>query len=79
LARTFGEQLDTIQTAIEALETGKAQSYEIEGRKMTYFDLRTLYAREEKLIKQISLYGRNYIPGQETSPTKTRVKVVFGD
>lgn len=79
MARTLGEQLDTIQTAIEALESGKAQSYEIEGRKMTYFDLRTLYDREEKLISKISRLGRNYTLGQETEAIKTRAKVVFYD
>jgi len=77
LGKTLGEQLDAVQKAIDVLESGKAQSYEIEGRRMTYVDLRILYEREEYLIKQIEKYGSSYIRGAQASPIKTRSRIVF--
>jgi len=75
LAKTYGEQLDAVQTAITAVET--SQSYEMDGRKLTRADLETLYRREESLISKIEIHGRNYCPGQNTSPMKTRAHVQF--
>jgi len=78
MARTLGKQLDDVQTAIEAIETGRSQSYEIEGRKMTYIDLPTLYKREEYLIRKIERYGRSFVEGQDREPLCRRVEIVFG-
>lgn len=75
LAKTYGQQLDAVQTAIEAVET--SQSYELDGRKLTRADLSTLYRREDDLISKIEIHGRNYIPGQNTSPMKMRAHVQF--
>jgi len=75
LAKTYGQQLDAVQTAIEAVET--SQSYEFEGRKLTRADLQTLYSREDSLISKIEIHGRNYTPGQNTSPLKMRANVQF--
>lgn len=47
--KTYTEQLESVQAAIEAIEGG-AQSYAIGGRSMTRADLGTLYAREEALM-----------------------------
>jgi len=78
LAKTLGQQLDRVQEAIDKLESGTAQSYEIEGRKMTYLDLPALYKREEYLLKQIENYGRDYTPGQNTKPVRRNIIVSFG-
>lgn len=75
MAQTLGQQLEALQTAISAVET--SQSYEIDGRKLTRADLATLYKREDALISKIDIFGRNYIPGQNTSPMKMRAHVRF--
>jgi len=75
LAKTLGQQLDAVQAAIEAAEG--SQSYEFEDRKLTRADLATLYRQEKDLISKIEIHGRNYTPGQNTSPMKTRVHVQF--
>jgi len=49
---TYAEQLASVQAAIEAIESG-AQSIGHDGETYTYADLRTLYAREERLRKKI--------------------------
>ena len=77
VARSLGQQLDDVQSAIEAIETGRSQSYEIEGRKMTYLDLSSLYRRESALLKKIELHGRNFIEGQNSEAAPRRAKVVF--
>ena len=77
MARSLSQQLQSVQNAIEALESGKTQSYEIEGRKLTYIDLQTLYKREEELIAKIEKYGGDYIPGVNTRQIKRKAKVVF--
>lgn len=79
MAKTLGQQLDDVQSAIDAALS--SQSYEISdggnGRKLTRASLETLQVRENELIKKIEMFGRDYIPGQNTKPTKTRVNVVF--
>lgn len=75
MAQTLGQQLDAVQTAITAVQT--SQSYEMDGRKLTRADLETLYRREDSLISKIEIHGRNYTPGQNTSPLKTRANVQF--
>ena len=75
MAKTLGQQLDAVQTAITAVET--SQSYELEGRKLTRADLSTLYKREDSLIAKIEIHGSNYTPGQNTTPMKTRAHVQF--
>lgn len=75
MAQTLGQKLDAVQTAISAVET--SQSYEMDGRKLTRADLSILYKREDSLISKIEIYGRNYSPGQNTTPMKTRANVQF--
>lgn len=77
MARTLGEQLDTVQDAIYKLESGRAASYEIEGRKMAYHDLSTLYRRESELLRRIEKYGRDYTPGQNAKPLSRIALVSF--
>ncbi len=67
-----------MQAAIDKLESGAAQSYEIEGRKMTYLDLPELYKREAYLIGRIEAQGRDYVPGQNAKPAPRRAIVSFG-
>ena len=58
--KTYTEQLESVQAAIEAIEGG-AQSHSINGRAMTKADLGVLYAREERLVplaKRESSVGR---------------------
>jgi len=52
MAATLADQLDSVQTAIAAIEGG-AQSYTINGRSFTRADLATLYAREERILTKI--------------------------
>lgn len=75
MAKTLGQQLDAVQTAITAVES--SQSYELDGRKLTRADLSTLYKREDNLISKIETYGRDYIPGQNTKPMRRCVNVRF--
>ncbi len=49
MAKSYAQQLDEVQAAIEAIESG-AQSVTVEGiRSLTRGDLATLYKREERL------------------------------
>lgn len=45
---TYTEQLERVQAAIAAIESG-AQSYSVAGRSLTRADLSTLYSREKWL------------------------------
>lgn len=47
------KQLERVQTAIAAIETG-AQEYQIDNRRLTRADLSTLYARERTLKNAIA-------------------------
>jgi len=46
--KTTAEQLEAVQTAIEAVESG--QSYKVGNMTYTRATLSTLYAREDKLL-----------------------------
>lgn len=48
MAETYAAQLDRVQTAIKAIEE-RGQAYEIDGRRLTRGDLKTLYDREREL------------------------------
>lgn len=50
---TLEIQLERVQTAIAAIETG-AQKYEINNRSITKADLTTLYSREKQLKAAIA-------------------------
>lgn len=50
---TLEIQLERVQTAIAAIETG-AQKYEINKRSITKADLATLYSRETQLKAAIA-------------------------
>ena len=53
MAATLAEQLASVQSAIAAVEAG-AQSYtDQDGHTITYPSLRTLYEREERLLRKI--------------------------
>lgn len=75
MAKTLGEKLDEIEIAIEAVLT--SQSYKMNGREMTRADLNTLYVHEDRLISQIQMHGRNFIPGQNTKPMRMSANVRF--
>lgn len=77
MAKSLSEQLESVQSAIDAIESGKTQSYELEGRKLTYVDLPVLYKREESLLNKIERYGGSFVPGQNSKPIARRVRVVF--
>ena len=65
MAATLAEQLANVQAAIEAIETG-AQSTGSDGESVTRPDLRTLYAREERLLNKIDRADRGRITAAET-------------
>lgn len=50
---TLETQLERVQAAIAAIETG-AQEYQIENRRLTRADLSTLYKREASLKNAIA-------------------------
>ena len=77
LAESLGVKLDRVQKAIAKLESGAVSSYEIEGRKITYQNIQFLYKREQELINQIEMYGRDYIPGGNSKPVRRVVRVSF--
>ncbi len=52
MAETYAQQLDRVQTAIAAIETG-GQSVSQNGRTLSRADLSTLYAREQRLLDLI--------------------------
>lgn len=51
--KTYTEQLESVQSTIEAIETG-SQSYSINGRSLTKADLAELYEREKWLRTQVA-------------------------
>jgi len=51
---TLEQQLDRVQKAIAAIESG-AQEYGVGSRRVTKGDLKTLYDREAKLKQELSL------------------------
>jgi hypothetical protein len=53
MSYTLAQQLDSVQTAIAAIESG-AQSITVNGRVYTRADLKTLYDREERIRKNIA-------------------------
>lgn len=62
---TLAEQLASVQAAIEAIESG-AQSVTTDGQTTNRPELRTLYAREERLLNKIDRADRGRITVAET-------------
>jgi len=75
MVKTLGQQLEAVQTAIEAVET--SQSYKIDGKELTRANLKDLYNRENNLISKIDILGSSYIPGQNQKPMKMYAPVQF--
>lgn len=67
MAKTLGEQLDEIQDSLSAVR--KAISYQHGDRevKRSYDDL---LAEKEAILKKIERYGRDYVEGANTAPTR---------
>ncbi|RKY23748.1 MAG: hypothetical protein DRP62_05265 [Planctomycetota bacterium] len=60
MAKTLAEQLSSVQTAIEKIET-KGQSVSFDGTSYTRANLKDLYEREKSLLRRIahqSTHGR---------------------
>ncbi len=75
MALTLGEQLDEVQLAIS--QALKAQSYQNGDKQISRAALSRLEDREQRLQAEISVHGRNYIPGQNTTPKKAFANVIF--
>ena len=58
--KTYQEQLETVQAAIEAIET-LGQGTDVNGRTLTRADLRTLYQREAELLRRVARETRGGI------------------
>jgi hypothetical protein len=67
LAETFAVQLDRVQQAIAAIESG-SQSFTILNRSFTQADLATLYRRERELKSAIARQTRGGIRVQRIIP-----------
>jgi hypothetical protein len=52
MARSYSEQLDAVDAAIEAIEEG-AQEYYIGSRRVRKADIGKLYAEREKLQQRV--------------------------
>lgn len=76
MPKTIGELYDSILTKIEKAE--ESQSYQTgSGEQLVRGQLSTLYAERNRLLEKIERYGRNYIEGQNTSPTGDTSYVSF--
>ncbi len=66
ILKSYGEQLEEVQSAISAIQSG-SQEYQIGsatgGRKLRKADLESLFQREKWLVGQLESYG-DIIPGQ---------------
>ncbi len=66
MAKTIGEQYDSILTKIDAAEN--VQQYQTSsGESITKGTLFRLYEERDRLLEKIERYGRNYIEGQNTT------------
>lgn len=54
---TTAEQLERVQTAIRKIEDG-GQQVEWDGRRITRADLKLLYEREAKLLRELAATAR---------------------
>ncbi len=68
MAETYAVQLERVQAAIAAIESG-AQSYSIAGRSLSRADLNTLYEREKWLRAMVDRATRNGIRVRLGTPT----------
>ncbi len=57
MSESYATQLARVQAAIAAIEGGAAR-VRFEGREVEYADLKTLYAREERLRGQAAREAR---------------------
>lgn len=67
MAETYAVQLDRVQTAIKAIEE-RGQAYEIEGRRLTRGDLKTLYDRERELRRNVAREARGGVRVTSVAP-----------
>jgi hypothetical protein len=58
MSETYAQQLDRVQAAIAALESGKLKRYSVGGQEFEYQDLPTLYARERRLLNLVNHSGQ---------------------
>ena len=65
MAATLAQQLESVQAAIAAIESG-AQSTAVDGQTVTRADLRTLYAREKSLLMRINWADKGRVTVAET-------------
>lgn len=76
MAKTIGEQYDSILIKIDNAET--VQSYQTgSGEQVTKANLTVLYKERDRLLEKIERYGRNYIEGQNTTPISDTSLVSF--
>lgn len=66
MAKTLGQRLDDLNAKIDNAE--KAQSYQNGEKQIARGTLFRLYEERDRVLDDIAAYGRNYIPGQNTSP-----------
>ncbi|MCG3671979.1 hypothetical protein [Aliarcobacter butzleri] len=78
MPKTIGELYDSILIKIEKAE--ESQSYQTgSGEQLVRGQLSTLYAERNRLLEKIERYGRNYIEGQNTSPTSDTAYASFSN
>lgn len=67
MAESYSVQLDRVQAAISAIESGN-QSYTVLSRTFTKADLRVLYEREKWLRSQVAKQAAGGIRVQRVIP-----------
>lgn len=72
---TLGAQLDQLQKAIDAIETG-AQEYRIADRLVRRADINVLYKERKDLRDQIAKYGFDYDPAVSSGQAFLRSRVI---
>jgi hypothetical protein len=65
MSETYQQQLDRVQAAIAALETGRLKRYRIGDQEFEHADLEVLYKREQRLLNRVNEGGRMRIRGAE--------------
>lgn len=65
--KTFTEQLESVQSTITKIETS-GQAYDVEGRRLTRADLKTLYDREKWLRRRAAREDRGGARTRQVSP-----------
>ena len=77
---TLGEQFDRISKILKKKQDLDTSQYSIVNRSKHSIDIEYYEKKVQSLLEKISLHGRNYIEGTNTSPIKVnrKARIVTG-